>query len=219
MFTIDYIAKNMGLTVAFIRKCLKQLDSILKPHCIRGDSNQIMFTENGYIIFDQIKQLKEKGLNINAIKAHLEQQLNTDSQHEDKAIQDDIVNPLPTDINLLKRLFEEKELRLTERLEHQKRIFELEHLSQHQQSIMELERLSDHLKGQLLYLTDGKTPEEVKQHWHQEQLDKARISAILKELEELDGIFSNLKYMKRKKLYKELQGLMSKQSANDSLKE
>jgi DNA-binding transcriptional MerR regulator len=218
MFTIDYIAKNMGLTVAFIRKCLKQLDLILKPHYIRGDSNQIMFTENGYAILDQIKQLKEKGLNINAIKAHLEQQLNSDSQQVDKAIQDDIVNPLLTDINLLKRLFKEKELRLTERLEHQQRIFELEHLSQHQQRITELERLSDHLKGQLLYLTDGKTPEEVKQHWQQSEMDKQRISWLLKEIESLEGIFSVVNYFKRKKLYKELQGLMTKQtnpSSND----
>jgi len=214
MFTIDYIAKNMGLTVAFIRKCLKQLDSILKPHCIRGDSNQIMFTENGYIIFDQIKQLKEKGLNINAIKAHLEQQLNSDSQQIDKAIQDDIVNPLLTDINLLKRLFKEKELRLTERLEHQQRIFELEHLSQHQQRITELQHLSDHLKGQLLYLTDGRTPEEVKKQWQQEQLDKQRIAWILKELESLEGIFSVVNYFKRKKLYKELQELMKNQAAD-----
>ncbi|KJR43531.1 hypothetical protein MCHI_000571 [Candidatus Magnetoovum chiemensis] len=212
MFTIDYIAKNMGLTVAFIRKCLKQLDAILKPHYIRGDSNQIMFTENGYIIFDQIKQLKEKGLNINAIKAHLEQHKIPDSQQEDKAIQDDIANPMLTDINLLKKLFEEKELRLKERVEHQQRIFQLEHVSQYQQRINELEHLSDHLKDQLLYLTDGRSPEEVKQQWQREQLEKQRIAWILKELENLEGIFSVVNYFKRKKLYKELKDLMNKQA-------
>ena len=208
----------MGLTVAFIRKCIKQLDSILKPHYHRGDSNQIMFTESGYIIFDQIKQLKEKGLNINAIKTHLEQQLNTDSQQDYEPIQADIANPILTDINLLKKLFAEKELRLTEKLQHQQRIFELEHLSQHQQRISELEHLSEHLKGQLLYLTDGRTPEEVKQQWQQEQMDKQRIAWILKELENLEGIFSVVNYFKRKKLYKELKDLMNKQphqSTND----
>ncbi|MBF0231086.1 MAG: hypothetical protein HQK63_16070 [Desulfamplus sp.] len=211
MFTIDYIANNMGLTVAFIRKCLKNLDSILKPHYNRGDSNQIIFTESGYIIFDQIKQLKEKGLNINTIKEHLERQLNSDMQREDKAIYDDIANLTSTDINLLKKLYEEKEARLKERLEHQQRIFQLEHLSQHQQRINELEHLSDHLKGQLLYLTDGKTPEEVKQQWQQEQMDKQRVAWILKELENLEGIFSVVNYFKRKKLYKELKDLMNKQ--------
>ena len=109
-------------------------------------------------------------------------------------------------MNIINKLFEEKEARLKEKEESQERI-------------RELKQLADNLQGQLLYLTDGRTPEECKRAWQQEQVEKTRITAIFKELEELDGIFSNLKYMKRKKLYKELQGLMSKQVTENPLKE
>jgi DNA-binding transcriptional MerR regulator len=180
MFTIDYIKKDMGFSLPFIRKCLKELDSILKPHYKRGDSNQIMFTENGYAILDQIKQLKEQGLNIKAIKEHLDKQLKQD----DKGDQEDIPCDQHTDINLLKKLFAEKELRLKERLEHQQRIFELEHVSQYQQRINELENLSDHLKSQLLYITDGKSPDEYKNVWYQEQMEKQQLKTTSEQLKE-----------------------------------
>ena len=99
---------------------------------------------------------------------------------------------------------------MKEQKEHQYQIAE------NQKQIMELQHLTNHLKSQLLYLTDGHTPEEVKQQWQQEQLEKQRISWILKELENLEGIFSVVNYFKRKKLYKELQGLMTKQNTEPS---
>jgi len=246
MFTIEYIAKDTGLSVPFIRKCVKQLENILKPHCTKGDFGRILFTESGYVIFDQIKQLKAQGLNIAVIKEVLEQEIHQKSKH-DEADGQNIVNHISTDMNLLNKLFEEKDARLKEQAENQKRIAE------HQQRIFELEHLSSHLKEQLLYITDGKSPDEYKSAWYQEQmekqrletiseklqgqlstltdgkspeefkkqlkqeqLDKARISAIFKELEQLDGILSNLNYRKRKKLYKELQGLMTKQNSEPS---
>ena len=43
-------------------------------------------------------------------------------------------------------------------------------------------------------------------------LDKQRISWILKELENVEGIFSVTNYFKRKKMYKELKELMNKQA-------
>jgi len=207
MFTINYIKKNTGLSDPFIRKCLKQLDTILKPHYNKGNFNQIEFTQNGYVIFDQINQLKAQGLNIVAIKKHLEKQLENTQTHTNTTtasntnIVEQPLNHLPIDMNLFNKLFEEKEARFKERAEHQQRI-------------MELEYLSDHLKGQLLYLTDGRTPEEVKKQWQQEQMDKQRISWILKELESLEGIFSVVNYFKRKKLYKELRELMKNQAAD-----
>jgi len=249
MFTIEYIAKDTGLTPAFIRKCLKYMEAVLKPHCTKGDFNQLLFTESGYVLFDQIKQLKTQGLNVNAIKEHLEQQLNQVCKQDETYTQH-----ISTDMSLFNKLFEEKEARLKERVEHQQKLMELEKLAQkekaeHQQRILELENLSDHLKSQLLYLTDGKSPEEYKNVWHQEQmqqqqlktiseqlkeqlsnitdgkppeqfkkqlqqeqLDKQRISWLIKEIESLEGIFSVVNYFKRKKLYKELQGLMTKQN-------
>ncbi|MBF0231190.1 MAG: hypothetical protein HQK63_16605 [Desulfamplus sp.] len=89
-------------------------------------------------------------------------------------------------------MIDEKEARIKERAEHQQRIIELEHLS-------------EHLKGQLLLLTDGRSPEECR-------IEKERIKWLLQEIQNLEGIFSIVNYFKRKKLYKELQELMTKQA-------
>ncbi|MBF0378753.1 MAG: hypothetical protein HQK72_14915 [Desulfamplus sp.] len=218
MFTIKYIADDTGLSIPYIRKCLEQLDEVLKPHYTKGACNKIQFSQNGYIIFDQIKQLKGQGLNLTAIKDRLEQSLQECKQGE--TVGQNLLKPTQisaSDINLFNKLFQEKEERLKERAKHQELLIDLErrHLKEkeeYQQQISEFQQVSTHLKSQLLYLTDGRSPEEVKHQWQQEQMDKQRIAAILKEIEELDGIFSNLKYTKRKKLYKELQGLISKQS-------
>jgi len=242
MFTVEKIAKDTGLTISFIRKCFKNMDDILKPHYTKGDCNQILFTESGYVIFDQIKQLKAQGLNINVIKERLEKQFTQGYEQEKTSDIENLFNPITTSLNMFNRLLEEKEARMKELAEHQQRVSELERLSDHlkgqllyitdgkspeeyknalhqeQMEKQRLENLSDHLKSQLLYITDGKSPEEYKSAWHQEQMDKQRIAWILKELENLEGIFSVVNYFKRKKLYKELQGLMTKQtnpSSND----
>jgi len=278
MFTVEKIAKDTGLTISFIRKCFKNMgDDILKPHYTKGDCNQILFTESGYVIFDQIKQLKAQGLNINVIKERLERQFTQGYKQDETTNGENLFNPITTSLNMFNRLLEEKEVRMKELAEHQQRVSELERLSDHlkgqllyitdgkspeeyknalhqeqidkqrlehlsehlktqllyitdgkspeeyktvwykeQMDKQQLEHQSEHLKAQLLYLTDGRTPEEVKQQWQQEQLDKQRISWLLKEIESLEGIFSIVNYFKRKKLYKELQGLMKTQTADDS---
>lgn len=251
MFTVQYIANDMGLTVAYVRKCVQQLDGILKPHYVRGEFNQIQFTQNGYVIFDQIKQLKEQGLSITAIKERLEQPHSTQDK-QSETIDQNIFNHIESsNMHFFNKLFEEKEIRLKEKTEHQQLIIEIERRAlkekeEHQQRIFELEHLSSHLKEQLLYLTDGKSPEEYKNSWYQEQmekqrlkeqlsnitdgkppeefkkqlqqeeLNKQRIAWILKELENLEGIFSIVNYFKRKKLYKELKDLMTKQNPQSS---
>jgi DNA-binding transcriptional MerR regulator len=187
MFTIDYIAKDMGFTIPFVRKCLKQMDAVFKNCYKKGEFNRIYFNQNGYVVFDQIKQLRATGLKIEAIKTHLENQLKhsqtpsfTDINTEQTA-----VNQIPYDLNIINKLFEEKEARLKDKEESQERI-------------RELEQLAEHLQGKLLYLTDGRTPEEVKQQWQQSEMDKQRISWLIKEIESLEGIFSVVNYFKKK---------------------
>jgi len=207
MFTIDYIAKDMGFTIPFVRKCLKQMDEIFKNCYKKGEFNRIYLNQNGYVVFDQIKQLRAAGLKLEAIKTHLENQLKHSQTPSfiDTNTEQTTVNHIPYDLNIINKLFQEKEARLKEKEESQ-------------ETIRELKQLADHLKGQLLYLTDGRTPEECKTAWYQEEMNKQRISWLIKEIESLEGIFSVVNYFKRKKLYKELQGLMTKQtnpSSND----
>ena len=232
MFTIQDIEKDTGLNVAYIRRCLQKMDKIFSPHYNRGEYNQIQFTQSGYIIFDQIKQLKEEGLNLVQITKKMEtldpthisnkkssaKQPESSDQTQDQTLEPNIINHTSiSEMRLFDKLFNEKEARLKERAEFQQFIMSQERQSLQEKTelnhkLTEYELLTNHLKGQLLYLTDGHTPEEVKQQWQQEQLEKQRIAWILKELENLEGIFSVVNYFKRKKLYKELKELMNKQA-------
>jgi hypothetical protein len=60
MFTIDYIAKDMGFTIPFVRKCLKQMDGIFKNCYKKGEFNRIYFNQNG--MFSNLKYMKRKNL-------------------------------------------------------------------------------------------------------------------------------------------------------------
>ena len=235
MFTVQNIADATNLTPSFIHKCIKHMDNLLKPHYSKGEYNKIYFNQSGYVFFLKIKQLKEEGLLIGAIKANLDKQLKdgktttiTDSTDRQNTIEAPL-NPTQFDMSIINKLIDEKEARIKERAEHQQRIMELEHLSEHLKS--QLLYITDgkspeeyksawyqeqmdkqHLREQLSNITDGKPPEEFKKQLQQEQLDKQRIAWILKELENLEGIFSVVNYFKRKKLYKELKDLMNKQA-------
>jgi DNA-binding transcriptional MerR regulator len=202
MYSIKELAKRTNLDISFIRKCKNTFKQIIDPHIQRGEKNKLLFTDNALIIYDRIAQMKSEGLSIPEIQKQFKQDFKTVQTDISK----DVQATQTMDKELLDKIFELQK-QLSE--EQAKRYVECKEKDQH---IVELENLSTHLKSQLLYLTDGKSPEEVKQQWQQEQLDKQRIAWILKELESLEGIFSVVNYFKRKKLYKELQGLMTKQS-------
>jgi DNA-binding transcriptional MerR regulator len=202
MYSIKELAKRTNLDISFIRKCKNTFKQIIDPHIQRGEKNKLLFTDNALIIYDRIAQMKSEGLSIPEIQKQFKQDFKTVQTDISK----DVQATQTMDKELLDKIFELQK-QLSE--EQAKRYVECKEKDQH---IVELENLSTHLKSQLLYLTDGRTPEEVKQQWQQEQMDKQRIAWVLKELESLEGIFSVVNYFKRKKLYKELQGLMTKQS-------
>ena len=209
MYSIKELAKRTNLDISFIRKCKNTFKQIIDPHIQRGEKNKLLFTDNALIIYDRIAQMKSEGLSIPEIQKQFKQDFKTVQTDISK----DVQATQTMDKELLDKIFELQK-QLSE--EQAKRYVECKEKDQH---IVELENLSTHLKSQLLYLTDGKTPEEVKQQWQQEHMDKQRIAWILKELESLEGIFSVVNYFKRKKLYKELQGLMTKQSPENPPKE
>lgn len=209
MYSIKELAKRTNLDISFIRKCKNTFKQIIDPHIQRGEKNKLLFTDNALIIYDRIAQMKSEGLSIPEIQKQFKQDFKTVQTDISK----DVQATQTMDKELLDKIFELQK-QLSE--EQAKRYVECKEKDQH---IVELENLSTHLKSQLLYLTDGRTPEEVKQQWQQEQMDKQRIAWVLKELESLEGIFSVVNYFKRKKLYKELQGLMTKQSPENPPKE
>ncbi len=71
MHTIKDIVKLTSIKEPFVRRCIRELDDILKPYIKRGARNSIVFDPDAIPIFDKIKQGKDKGLLLPTIKEDL----------------------------------------------------------------------------------------------------------------------------------------------------
>ncbi len=71
MHTIKDIVKLTSIKEPFVRRCIRELDDILKPYIKRGARNSIVFDSDAIPIFDKIKQGKENGLLLPTIKEDL----------------------------------------------------------------------------------------------------------------------------------------------------
>jgi hypothetical protein len=60
MHTIQDISKVTSLKLPFIRKALKNMDSLFDEHTQRGKHNSIFFSHNALQIFQRIKELKSE---------------------------------------------------------------------------------------------------------------------------------------------------------------
>jgi hypothetical protein len=196
MLNINELSSRIGFSVVFIRKCLEKLGDILAPYTQRGEFNRILFTSNAVVIFDKIKQLKDDGLSLPEIRRSLEKDLRTNrktggedsEQTPDKSDKNsDTFSQL---IELYQRVNDEKEKRIKDRDEATQRILDLE--KQNQQLTLTLK-----------LLPEGKSPEELKQAWEEEQKRKREMALVIGELKNL-GI---LRFRKRKMLLQRLEDL------------
>ncbi len=85
---IDDVSKSTGLSKPFINKCLREMKDIFLPYMSKGENNCNLFDSNSLVIFDQIKQDKDKRLSLSQIKKHLYSQMdepdNLDKPYEPK---------------------------------------------------------------------------------------------------------------------------------------
>lgn len=201
MININELSKRTGFSVVFIRKCLDKLGDILAPYTQRGEFNRILFDSNAIVIFDQIKQFKEDGLAIPEIRRKLERDLSTNTEtakstgvkseqtDEQSGEGGDMLNRL---LQLHQRMNEEKEKRIQER-------------DQAAQVIRELEKQNQHLSLTLKLLPEGKSPEELKAEWEEDQKRRREVAMIVGELKTL-GV---LQFIKRNRLMKRLEELLA----------
>lgn len=73
--TIEDIQQYTGLSRHLINRCSSKLSELLDPFRTYGDSNRVLYDDNGLAVFDHIKQLKEQGNNIPEIRDVLTKQL------------------------------------------------------------------------------------------------------------------------------------------------
>ncbi len=71
MHTIQDIIKFSNLKDNFVRRCIRDMNDILKPYIERGEKNKLLLDPEIIPIFAYIKQNKDKGLSLSTIKNNL----------------------------------------------------------------------------------------------------------------------------------------------------
>ena len=194
---IKELSERIGFNIVYIRKCIDKLGEFILPHTKRGDFNQLLFDGNAVAIFDRIKQLKEDGLNFPEIRRRLQADLaqnaesgKTPSEEFEQSgvkLNSEFVK---TVLDLSYKISEEKEKRIKEHEEAAK-------------TIRQLQEEKQTLAMQLKLLPEGKTPEQLKADWEDEQKRKREVAKIIGEFKNL-GI---LHFRKRKRLLARLEEL------------
>ncbi len=69
--TIQDIIKFSNLKDNFVRRCIRDMNDILKPYIERGEKNKLLLDPEIIPIFAYIKQNKDKGLSLSTIKNNL----------------------------------------------------------------------------------------------------------------------------------------------------
>jgi len=217
--TINDVIDYTGLKYEYVIKCIKELDKILKPYIQRGDKNSLIFDSNALKIFDRVKQLKEGKQSISSIKVQLESELNKTPQDAQNSIS-----------NLIKDTQNMQESELTKLLinkleESNKKNFEaLEKNLQSKDQVIEVQkRENQELKNQILFITDGRTYDEIRLEQQNKEQELFRLkqqaesasketeeikTKVFEKTEELEKI--KMKEQKRQEILKELQSLEGK---------
>ena len=189
-YTLEDIAAQTGAKMDLLRGFYKDLKIILEPLSSRGDKNRLFFDSGGVKIFEQAYQMKtERGMTRSEIKRELEKHFlktdKTDIQTFQNRNQTEVVP-----IFVLEKLEEASN-----------KAFEAERRA-YQTQLEAKQAEMKALRTQLLLLTDGRDPEEVKK---EEEEKRKRKVEILDRLQEIEGKW--FKGEERKKLLEELRGL------------
>lgn len=205
--TLDDVISYTGLKEQFIRKCIKNMPEIFKGNISRGDKNSILLNDNSFVIFDKIKQLKDQGQSITSIHQNLKLSLSKSSEKTEESEKtktsnteehkyiDILITELKTSNSNTIKAFEEN-------VKTQK-----EHIQT--------------LEKQILLITDGRSPEEIKQESLKKDESVLKIQNEVRNKEvEIKSIKMELdfkaKELEEKKL--EFEKLKSEQQEKENLK-
>lgn len=191
MLTIEELSKHTGLSINFLRKCQNKISDILKPYIKRGNKNKLLFDNNAVVLFNEIRQMKERGLSIPDIKSGLEKSLNSNE------IKGSNLSQTENNTELYERIIEIEKRHAADQLEWEK-------------ERAEKEKALEILKNELKFLPEGKSIKELNNDYflrqkellkqEKQKTERLRILGDLKNL----GIFS---YKKKQNLLNELERL------------
>lgn len=164
--SLQDIINYTGLKPDFLRKAIKELEQILNPYTARGDKNALIFDSNSLVIFDRIKQLKENDYSIQMIKEKLVAELNIKTKTESETLQNNHQN---TQENFLYKELKEMNNRL---------------LVAKDETIQTQKEQIKSLESKILLITDGRSPEQVKQEYMNKEIELKVLQNKSFELEE-----------------------------------
>ena len=152
--SISDICSFTGLKEPFVRRVIRECKEILVEYFRRGDNNSILFDDNGLRVFDRVKQLKQDGASLQEIKNKLLNELG-----ESQRVDNEVVKVANSDdreqesyVNLDIKPFWYNELK-----DAQSSIIEAKDLLLEGKQELILQ-----LKKEMLLLSDGRTPEEIR---------------------------------------------------------
>jgi hypothetical protein len=164
-YSFKDIQKATGLKMDLIRKIYNANEDVFQPHMTRGNNNSILFNPSGLTLFDKAKQKKDSGANIPAISSYLRElsgQSNKTATHTPrnllaKPAEESLSDPM---VDLVRSAYEQALKAKDETISTQK------------QQIADKEANLKDLRNTMLLITNGRTPEEIKQE-QEEQATKA----------------------------------------------
>ncbi len=89
---MEDLEQRTGPSRHFLYRCNSKLSELLEPFRTHGDNNQVLYDDNGLIIFDQIKGYKEAGQNLAQIRHTLSGELQNHPQRGSETLQDGLQN-------------------------------------------------------------------------------------------------------------------------------
>lgn len=152
----------------FLRRLIREIPELIEHFAMRGDKNALLFNNNGLIVFQSIAQLKAKQSTLTEIRRTVLQSLPT--------------LPIPTPHHSSQHLPNSNQTpdKLLQMLEESQQTLQ----RAYEDNLRTKDAVITELQSKLLLLTDGRSPEQLKQ----EQQVKAQQRAItLKKLRALDG--------------------------------
>lgn len=164
--TIKDIVEYTELKESYLRDVFVSLKDVLKPYYMRGNNNEYLFSSNALPIFYQVKVLRGNGLRLGKIKTTIEKEFKVldnsvsvkTENYQKKSTQNE--NPNPIVETLLNHLQEKDKSLSSVNLE----------LLQTKDELSSIKLEHEKLKTTVLFLTDGRTPEQLRS----EQLAKDR---------------------------------------------
>ena len=141
IYGIEDIEKRTGLPRKYLDRCSSRLRRALGSHRIQGEKNKYFYNATGLVLFDRIKQLKEEGYTLRNIEEILESEQASTVENSRQTLESEQGNSTVNEFNekLLNALTDS-----------------------YKDALKSKEETIGELRKQLQFLTDGRSPDEIR---------------------------------------------------------